>query len=81
MDPDTVLKATQNWPSHVLTPTTGTASWRVGSAAGNTLTFTAPAMQIIGWSDTDRDGVSTDTQTFKLRTGTGGDNELVITQS
>jgi len=80
MDPDRVLVATQDWVSHIETPTTGELSWVAGSAAGNTLSFSAPKCQILGLDDTDRESVAVDGLTFKFRENSG-DDEFVITHS
>ncbi len=80
IDPDSVLQSTEDWMSHIETPTTGTFAFNVGSASGNTLAFSAPVFQTIGTTDTDSDGVSKDDIAFKLR-GSSGDDELTITHS
>jgi len=80
IDPDAVLVATQDWYSHMLTPTTGSFSFDVGSSTGNKLSFSAPKFQVVGLDVGDRDSVMTDAITFKLR-GDSGDDELTITHS
>lgn len=77
IDPDKVLVATQDWISHITTPTTGTFSFDLGTSTGNKLSFSAPKFQVIGREDGDRDGVAVDTITFKLRADSG-DDELMI---
>jgi hypothetical protein len=80
MDVDKVLVATEDLNSHLETPTTAALSVTLGSAAGNTLTFTAPAFQILSLPDANRDGISTYDMGFALRTSSG-DDEFVITQT
>ena len=81
-DLDRELNATAWLPEDYLeTPTTGAMAWDVGSAAGNKISFSIPAAQIISRGDGDRDGVSTDELTLKARISSTGDDEITITQT
>jgi hypothetical protein len=78
INPDRVLVATEDWTSHINTPTTGALAWNVGSGAGETVAFSCPYTQIISIADGDEEGVSKDDLTFKIR-GSSGDDEITIT--
>lgn len=80
IDVDKVLVATQDFNSFMETPTTGSFTFDVGSAAGNTLTVYAPAFQILGLPGSDRDSISTYDMAFGLRTSSG-DDEFKITHA
>lgn len=79
IDLDDVLVATQALHSHLLTPTTGSLTLTLGQTAGNILTLTAPTLQITNIGGGDDNGVSKLNCDFNLRTGSSGDDELVIT--
>ena len=80
IDLDKTLVATQDFSSHLTTPTTGSIAFDIGSAAGNTLSFSIPKMQVLSLPDGDRDGVSTYDLAFACRINSG-DDEFVITQT
>lgn len=80
IDLDKVLVATQDFSSFLTTPTTGSVAFDIGSAAGNTLSFSIPKMQILSLPDSERDGVSTYDMAFACRVN-AGDDEFVITQT
>lgn len=77
MAPDTELVATIDWESLITTPTLGTLAFDIGSTTGNKISIYAPQAQCLGWTDADRDDVSTDSLTFGLR-ASSGDDELRI---
>ena len=79
IDLDAVLVATQDFYSHLTTPTTGSITTSLGTTAGNKVTLVAPELQILGITNGDRDGVSTFNCDFKLRTDDSDDDELTIT--
>ena len=80
-DLDQVLVATQDLDAFWKTPTTAALAMDLGSAAGNKLSFAAPALQIVDMAPGERDGVATQVLTFHLRGGATGDDELTITHS
>lgn len=81
-DLDLVLKATQDLYSYWHTPTTGSLAMNLGSAAGNTIAFAAPALQITDITEGDRDGVATAQIAYHLRgSAAAGEDELTITHS
>jgi hypothetical protein len=80
VDPDAVLVTTQDWMGHLGTPTTGSLAFSVGTEAGNTIAFAAPAFQVTSLTPGDRDGIRTWMLPYKLR-GSSGNDELTITFS
>jgi hypothetical protein len=80
IDLDKVLVATQDFESHLTTPTTGSIAFGLGTDAGNTLSFSIPKMQILSLPGSERDGVSTYDMAFACRVN-AGDDEFVITQT
>lgn len=73
MNPDKVLVGTQNLWSFLMTPTTGTVTWKIGSGTGRVLTFAGPAFQITSMPDEQEDDISKLGMTFKLRKSSGDD--------
>ena len=80
IDLDKTLVATQDFSSHLTTPTTGSIAFDLGSDAGNTLSFSIPKMQVLSLPDSEREGVSTYDMAFACRIN-AGDDEFVIMQT
>lgn len=81
IDIDTPLVAAQDIYGHMAGATTGSLALQIGSAAGNQVALSAPALQIIDITETEREGIAVADVSFHLRTGASGDDELVITHS
>jgi hypothetical protein len=65
--------------SHWLTPTTGSLSITLGGTNGNIFEFTAPTLQVVDIGDGERDGICTHDITYKLRSATGVDDDMILT--
>jgi len=78
IDFDSPLVADQDFYGLMEDSETGSLAFDIGSESGNHISFSAPAFQIIDIGDGDRDGISVDNITYKLRRNSG-DDELTIT--
>jgi len=81
IDFDQVLQSDEDLLSHITTPTTASLAFDLGSAAGNKISWAAPALQVLDIDPGDRDGVATHTASFKLRYSSSDDDELTLTQT
>ena len=79
MDPEAVLHATRDWHAAWLAGTEYALSCAVGTASGNTVTITAPKMQIHEYPVGDRNGILVDQLTFACNRSVAlGDDEISI---
>jgi hypothetical protein len=83
ISPEALALGTKDWYADYVSGATAALSIVVGGSANNTVTITAPALQLIsGIEDEDRDGVLADKLVFGLnKSAAAGDDELVIAYS
>jgi len=75
LDVLTIDPATYDVFADLFAGTTASLEFVIGSGAGKKIEVVVPAIQYLGISDTDQDGFSANTLSFKA---TGSDNELLI---
>lgn len=80
VSPHMTLQGTKDWVGTLNAGTTAALAWTVGSGAGGSLAFAAPAAQLQSVGDSDREGFTEQPLTFRLKRSSG-DDELTITHT